>query len=100
MSPSTTISAVAGSGRPVSGLSTGVVLLHVVAAVLAGRDVQAEYVGLVDHHAVGRRVDPADLGIARDYHVARPDVAAAVHLVPLRHGEAEQVDLLALPAVL
>ena len=46
-------------------------------------------------HAIGAVVDPAGVGIAHDHHVAGADVVAAVVLVPARHRNLEQVDVVA-----
>ncbi len=64
-----------------------------LATVLAGRDVEADGVLVVDHHAIAAEVHPPVVGILGDIERAGADVAAAVELVPLRGGELEYVDL-------
>ena len=63
--------------------------------MLAGRDVEARGLGVVDHHAIGAAVDPALVGIAGDVEAAGADVAAAVGGVPFRRGKAGDVDVVA-----
>src|SRR5439155_556944 len=62
-------------------------------AVLARRDVEAELVLVVDHHAIAAEVDPAVVRIAGDVEAAGADVAAPVVLVPLRRGGDRHVDV-------
>src|SRR5262249_33179259 len=69
------------------------VLVAHLAAVLAGRDVEARGLGVVDHHAIGAAVDPALVGIAGDVEAAGADVAAAVGRVPFGCGEGGDVDV-------
>jgi hypothetical protein len=68
--------------------------------VLAGRDVEAERLLVVGHHAVGAAIDPTFVGIARDVEAAGPDIAAAVGLMPLRRGKPGDVDVVPLHDVL
>src|SRR5262249_5146068 len=63
--------------------------------VLAGRDVEARRLGIVDHHPIGAAVDPALIGIAGDVEAAGTDVAAAVVGVPFRRRESRDVDVIA-----
>src|SRR5581483_10410054 len=76
------------------------VLLPVHAPVLAGRDEESKVLLVVQHHAVGAGVHPAGLAVARDVQVRGADVPAAVLRVVARHGQARQVDGLALETVL
>ena len=46
-------------------------------------------------HPIGAVIDPAGIRIAHDHHVAGADVVAAVVLVPARHRDLENVDVLA-----
>ena len=69
------------------------VLVAVDAAVLAGRDVEADGFLIVNHHPVRAEVHPVLLGIARDVEAAGADVAAAVVLVPDRRRELRHVDV-------
>src|SRR5262249_49994188 len=69
------------------------VLVAHLAAVLAGRDVEARGLGVVDHHAIGAAVDPALVGIAGDVEAAGADVAAAVVRVPFGRREGGDVDV-------
>ena len=59
-------------------LAARLVLVAHLPAVLAGRDVEARGLGVVDHHAIGAAIDPALVGIAGDVEAAGADVAAAV----------------------
>src|SRR6476646_5924785 len=76
-------------------LAARLVLVPHLAAVLAGRDVEACGLGVVDHHAIGAAVDPALVGIAGDVEAAGPDVAPAIGGVPFRRGKACDVDVVA-----
>ena len=71
------------------------VLVANLATVLAGRDVEAERLLVVDHHAVGAAIDPALVRIAHDVVAAGADVAAAVLRVPLRRRKFGDVDRIA-----
>ena len=71
------------------------VLVAHLPALLAGRDVEAAGIRVVDHHAVGAAIDPAVVGIADDGVAAGADIAAAVLGVPLRRREFGDVDLVA-----
>ena len=73
-------------------LAARLVLVAHLAAVLAGRDVDAERLGVVDHDAVGAAIDPALVRIADDVVAAGADIAAAVLAVPLRRREFGDVD--------
>ena len=71
------------------------------ASVLAGRDVEAEPLGVMDHDAIGAGVDPAVLRITRDVEAAGADIAVTlVAVVPDRRGEARDVNRYALDHVL
>src|SRR3984893_3757497 len=76
------------------------VLVSHLAAMLAGRDVEAGRLGNVDHDPVGAAIDPAVVGIAQYVEAAGADIAAAVRLVPLRRRAFSQVDVVALDHVL
>src|SRR5581483_7115925 len=65
------------------------------AAVFARRDVKTHGVLVVHHAAVGAEVDPAFIGIARGHQAGGADEPAAVELVHKRHGEFQQIDLVA-----
>ena len=64
-------------------------------AVLALRAHHGRDVALVRLHAIGAVIDPAGVGVAHHHHVAGADVIAAVVLVPARHRDFENVDVLA-----
>ncbi len=64
--------------------------------MLAGGDIEADVLLVVDHDAVGAAVDPALVGIAGDVEAAGADIAAAVLLVPFRRRELGHVDRVAL----
>src|SRR5207247_4268170 len=49
-------------------------LVAVLAAMLAGPDVEAEPLLVVDHHAVGAEVDPALVRVARDVEAAGAEI--------------------------
>ena len=93
-------------GSPPQTIATGMrspracVFVAHLAAVLAGRDVEAERLLVVDHDAVGAAIDPAVVGIAHDVVAAGADIAAAVLRVPLRRREFGDVDVVALHDVL
>ena len=71
-----------------------ILLLDHVAVLALGAHHGGELL-VVRLHAVGAVVDPAGVGIAHDHHVAGADVVAAVVLVPARHRDLEQVDIVA-----
>ncbi len=52
--------------------------------MLAGRDIKAHRLPVVNHDPVGAAVDPSFVGIARDIEAAGPDVATPVVGVPFR----------------
>src|SRR5262249_52963735 len=79
--------------RDFARLASGEILLAHDAALLAGRDVEAERVFVVNHDAVSSEVDPAFIRVACDVNRARADVTPAVELVPLRRREFPNVDL-------
>ena len=63
--------------------------------MLAGRDVKARGLRIVDHDAIGAAVDPALVRIASDIEAAGADVAAAVARVPFGRRKGGDIDLLA-----
>ena len=69
-------------------------------AVLAGRDVEARGLGVVDHHPVGAAIDPALVRFADDVEAAGADIAAAVRLMPLRCRKFGHVHVIAFEHVL
>ncbi len=71
-----------------------VLLLDHVAVLALGAHHGGEPL-VVRLHAIGAVIDPAGVGIAHDHHVAGADVIAAVVLVPARHRDLEQVDVVA-----
>ena len=71
-----------------------ILLLDHVAVLALGAHHGGELLA-VRLHAIGAVVDPAGVGIAHDHHVAGADVVAAVVLVPARHRNLEQVDVVA-----
>jgi hypothetical protein len=69
--------------------------------MLAGRDVEAKPLGIMDHHAIGAGIDPAILGIACDIEAAGADIAPAlVAVVPDRGWETGHVHRVAFDHVL
>src|SRR3989304_4821215 len=75
-----------------AGLSRSDILLPLDPPVFAGRDIKTDRVLVVDHNPVGSPVPPPFLGITGDVDTARPDVAAAVVLVPLGSRKLKQID--------
>ena len=71
-----------------------ILLLDHVAVLALGAHHGGERL-VVRLHPVGAVVDPAGVRIAHDHHVAGADVIAAVVLVPARHRNLEQVDVVA-----
>src|ERR1051325_2792946 len=69
------------------------IFLALDAPVLAGRDVEADRVLVVDHDAVGAVIHPTLVGVFGDVDAAGADVASAVVLVPFRRWEFEDVDV-------
>src|SRR5262245_6987825 len=86
--------------RDFAWLAPGKILLAHDAALLAGRDVEAERIFIVNHHSVGSEIDPALIGVARDVNRARADVTPAVKLVPLRRRKLPHVDVFAFGDIL
>src|SRR5262249_48195785 len=70
-------------------LATREVLIPVNATMLARRDVQANVLLVLHHHAVRAGVDPVAVRVLGDVDAAGPDVAAAILRVPERHRELE-----------
>ncbi len=83
-----------------AGLAALEVLVAELPAVLAGRDVHAHALGVVDHDAVRPEVDPVAVRVLQDVDDAGPDVPAAVERMPLRGRELEHVDVAAAQHVL
>ncbi len=71
------------------------IFLLVNVAVLAGTDVDAGAVTILQHDAVGADVYPIRIGIFGDDQVAGADITAAVFFVQQRRGKIEEVDLCA-----
>ena len=59
-------------------------LVEVDPPVLALVDLHAHVVAVVDHAAIGARVDPARIGVASDHRAAGGDVAPTIQLVHFR----------------
>ena len=69
------------------------VLLVLDAPVLARHHVDGDVFRIEHLHAIGADIHPVGVEVARDHRASGADVAPAVHLVPQRRREPEQVDL-------
>src|SRR4051812_29424163 len=63
-------------------------------ALLPGTLPYAEQIALVHLHAIGPHIDIAGLRVTIDESIAGSDVAAAIALVRLQHGKAQQIDFI------
>src|ERR1043165_401042 len=61
--------------------------------VFAGRHMQPETIGAMNHDAISADVHPTFVGIARNHQIVGADVAPAIELVPPRHGKLEHVNV-------
>jgi hypothetical protein len=57
--------------------------------MLAGRNVHAHGVTVMDHHAIAADVDPTVIGIPGNHHVAGADISPTIAFMPKRHREFE-----------
>ena len=63
-------------------------------AVLAGGNIQTDFVLVLQHHAIAADVFDSGFRIARDNQMSRTEVTSAVAGMPARHRELHQVDFI------
>ena len=78
---------VAAGNQHRAGLALGEIFLAYQPSLLPGRHPDRDRILVMHHHAIGRGIDPAGVGVPHDDGIVGADIAAAIQLMDERGGE-------------